>query len=391
MCVLHRPGSVSQCVCYTGLGQSVNVCVTQAWVSQSMCVLHRPGSVSQCVCYTGLGQSVNVCVTQAWVSQSMCVLHRPGSVSQCVCYICLGQSVNVCVTQAWVSQCVCYICLGQSVNVCVTQAWVSQSMCVLHRPGSVNQCVCYQVTCGVTSAVRGRRDTSSVTRRVMRAAVDRARRSGSSPSVSHVYLVTFHLHLPYHEQDSSPQHTYQVRLRLATYLGLSPHEEYRPSTTICQCIRLWAVFSSSFQEWSLLSTSASVSLRHAFLGHLLFLFPSPSSPVGSNAKQTSDEFLLQYCGSTVSPNIYKLTYPSTSLPDETFHNTSCRWTMFNPSDLARNAEGEEEEEWWIPEIWRGTQKKNVEPQRCNWECRRRMLNPSDVTGNAEEECWTPAM
>ena len=60
---------------------------------------------------------------------------------------------------------------------------------------------------------------------------------------------------------------------LLTYLGLLPHEEHRPSTPLRQLTQLWAVFPSSFLEWPLLSSSASVSLRHVFLGLPLFLFP----------------------------------------------------------------------------------------------------------------------
>ena len=59
--------------------------------------------------------------------------------------------------------------------------------------------------------------------------------------------------------------------------------------------------------------------------------------------------------------------------------------MVNPRDIA----GKAEEEWWIPEIQLGTQKKkkNDEPQRYSWERRRRirMVNPRDRAENAEEE------
>ena len=50
----------------------------------------------------------------------------------------------------------------------------------------------------------------------------------------------------------------------------------------------------------------------------------------------------------------------------------------NPRDIAGNAE---EEEWWTPEIWLGTQKKKKsgEPQRYSWERRRRrVVNPGEL-------------
>ena len=67
---------------------------------------------------------------------------------------------------------------------------------------------------------------------------------------------------------------------LLIYLGLLSLEKHRPSlTTLRQCIRLWAVFSSSFQEYTLPCISASVSLA---MGS--WVFPSSSSPVDSRSE-----------------------------------------------------------------------------------------------------------
>ena len=57
-----------------------------------------------------------------------------------------------------------------------------------------------------------------------------------------------------------------------TYLGLEPLEGHRPSTTVRQRPRSWAIRSNSLQVQPVCLASASRSLLQVFYGRPLFLF-----------------------------------------------------------------------------------------------------------------------
>ena len=61
---------------------------------------------------------------------------------------------------------------------------------------------------------------------------------------------------------------------LLTYFGLEPLEGHRPSTTVRQRSRSWAIRSNSLQVQPVCLASASRSLLQVFFGRPLFLFPS---------------------------------------------------------------------------------------------------------------------
>ena len=64
-----------------------------------------------------------------------------------------------------------------------------------------------------------------------------------------------------------------ISLHLLTYLGLEPLEGHRPSTTVRQRPRSWAIHSNSLQVQPVSLASASRSLLQVFFGRPLFLFP----------------------------------------------------------------------------------------------------------------------
>ena len=62
-------------------------------------------------------------------------------------------------------------------------------------------------------------------------------------------------------------------LLLTYYLSLLPLRGHRPLTRVLQAFRSCASLSNCPQDWPVLLTSASRSLRQLFLGRPLFLFP----------------------------------------------------------------------------------------------------------------------